>query len=213
MEILPRPSTLKLISLTLTLQPRVLRSATRFALGPHPPYVGVIKISCRNSYKVRFKVSVVEWQCKNETSIHITAKHFPIDCKRVHELCQKYSLLKGQTCGTLGKRRRLCCGKPRYILNHVGGDRGRKGGRYRERKWRTYSVLNTKSESCLPKTTAKKRSPSKCFSAGGCLPYVATMCTKLHTVCDHYPSHREDVCVATIEILFAKNCRTYGFGA
>ena len=66
----------------------------------------------RNSYTVRLKVSVVEWQHKNEVSIHRTAKHFLIACKRVHEWCQKYSLLKEQTCGALGKRRRLCCGKP-----------------------------------------------------------------------------------------------------
>ena len=35
----------------------------------------------RSSYTVRFKVSVVEWQRKNEASIHRTAKHFSIDRK------------------------------------------------------------------------------------------------------------------------------------
>ena len=67
---------------------------------------------CRNSYTVRFKVSVVEWQRKNEASIHTTAKHFLINRKCVSEWCQMYSRLKGQTCGALGKRRRLCWGKP-----------------------------------------------------------------------------------------------------
>ena len=66
----------------------------------------------RNSYTVSFKVSVVEWQRKNEASIHRTAKYFSIDRKRVREWCQKYSLLKGQTSGAPGKRRRLCWGKP-----------------------------------------------------------------------------------------------------
>ena len=37
----------------------------------------------RNSYAVSFKVSVVEWQRKNEASIHRTAKYFSIDRKRV----------------------------------------------------------------------------------------------------------------------------------
>ena len=67
---------------------------------------------CRNSYTVRFKASVVEWQCKNEASIHTTAKHFSINRKCVCKWCQMYSRLKGQTCGGLGKRRRLCWGKP-----------------------------------------------------------------------------------------------------
>ena len=40
---------------------------------------------------------MVEWQRKNEAIIHKTAKHFSIDHKHVHEWCQKYSLLKGQT--------------------------------------------------------------------------------------------------------------------
>ena len=45
-------------------QPRVLRSA------PTPR---------RNSYTVGFKVCMVEWQRKNEASIHRTAKHFSIE--------------------------------------------------------------------------------------------------------------------------------------
>ena len=35
----------------------------------------------RNSYTVRFKVSVLEWQCKNEASIRRNAKSFPINRK------------------------------------------------------------------------------------------------------------------------------------
>ena len=50
--------------------PRFVRSA------PAPP-------SRRNSYlTVRFKVSVVEWQHKNEASIHRTTKHFSIEGER-----------------------------------------------------------------------------------------------------------------------------------
>ena len=88
----------------------------------------------RNSYTVRFKVSVVEWQRKNEASIHKTAKHFTIDRKRVCKWCQKYSPLKGQTCGALGKRRRLCCGKPLSVELELMWAGHRKGGRNRERK-------------------------------------------------------------------------------
>jgi len=55
---------------------------------------------------------MVEWQSKNEASVHRTAKDFAIDCKRVRKWRQCYSTLKGQTCRVLGKRRRLCCGQP-----------------------------------------------------------------------------------------------------
>ena len=48
----------------------------------------------RNSYTVKFKVSVVEWQCQNEASVHGTAKEFTDDRKRVCEWCQRYSTLK-----------------------------------------------------------------------------------------------------------------------
>ena len=51
-----------------------LGDASRFMLGPptpHPPL--------RNSYTVRFQVSMVEWQRKNEISIHRTVKHFSIE--------------------------------------------------------------------------------------------------------------------------------------
>ena len=58
----------------------------------------------RNSYTVKFKVSVVEWHRNNEASLHKTAKRFSVDRKRVREWCQKYSVLKGQTSGALGKR-------------------------------------------------------------------------------------------------------------
>lgn len=64
------------------------------------------------TYTVSFKVSIIEWQCKNESSNHRTAKHFCINCKHVREWCQKYSLLKDQTCGALRKRCHICCGKP-----------------------------------------------------------------------------------------------------
>ena len=67
---------------------------------------------CRNSYTVKFKVSVVEWHRNNEASLHKTAKRFSVDRKRVCEWCQKYSTLKGQTSGALGKRRRLIHGNP-----------------------------------------------------------------------------------------------------
>ena len=66
----------------------------------------------RNSYTVSFKVFMVEWQRKNEASIHRTAKHFSINRKLVREWCQKYSLLKRQTSGAPGKRRCHCWGKP-----------------------------------------------------------------------------------------------------
>ena len=66
------------------------------------------------------KVSMVEWQRKNEASVHRTAKEFAINRKRVLECrCQCYSALKGQTRGVLGKRRRLRCGQPLAVdLDH-----------------------------------------------------------------------------------------------
>ena len=39
---------------------------------------------------------------------------------------------------------------------------------------------------CLLMITAKKQSPSKCFAVGAHLPYVATTCTKLGAICNHY---------------------------
>ena len=33
----------------------------------------------RNTYSVKFKVSVVEWQCQNEASVHRPAKEFADD--------------------------------------------------------------------------------------------------------------------------------------
>ena len=66
----------------------------------------------RNSYSIKFKVSVVEWHHNNEASLHKTAKRFSIDRKRVCEWCQKYSVLKGQTSGALGKHRHINHGKP-----------------------------------------------------------------------------------------------------
>ena len=66
----------------------------------------------RNSYSIKFKVSVVEWYHNNEASLHKTAKRLSIDRKRVREWCSKYSVLKGKTSGALGKRRRINHGKP-----------------------------------------------------------------------------------------------------
>ena len=54
---------------------------------------------------------MVEWQCKNEASVHRTTKEFAIDHKHVCDWSQYYSTLKGQTRGVLGKRRRLHCGQ------------------------------------------------------------------------------------------------------
>ena len=64
---------------------------------------------CRNSYTVRFKVSVVEWQHKNEASIYRTTKHFSIKGECNHErkccipcispppaLCTKAKVAKGE---------------------------------------------------------------------------------------------------------------------
>ena len=59
-------------------------------------------------------------------------------------------------------------------------------------------------ESFLPMAmiTAMKRSTSTFFAAGACLPYVATKCTNAQ-------STSQRVRLASIEILFAMNCRTY----
>ena len=66
----------------------------------------------RSSYTVKFKVFVVEWQRKNNASVHKTAKEFSVDRKCVCDWNDKYSLLKMQSSGAQGKRRRVCCGKP-----------------------------------------------------------------------------------------------------
>ena len=61
----------------------------------------------------------MEWQRQNKASVHRTAKEFANDHKSVHEWCQCYSTLKGQTRGVLGKRPRLCCGQPLSVdLDH-----------------------------------------------------------------------------------------------
>ena len=62
-------------------------------------------------------------------------------------------------------------------------------------------------ESFLPMAmiTAMKRSPSTFFAAGACLPYVATKCTNAQSAF----TTSQRVCLASIEILFAMNCRTY----
>ena len=64
----------------------------------------------RNSYTVKFKISVVEWQRKNQASLHRTAAEFSIDRKRVREWRDKSSVLKANECGAKKKRRRLCNG-------------------------------------------------------------------------------------------------------
>ena len=64
------PSTLKLASLPLA-SGASLRLALR---GPAAP----TSLPRSNSYTVRFKVSVMEWQHKNEVSIHRTTQHFSI---------------------------------------------------------------------------------------------------------------------------------------
>jgi len=50
----------------------------------------------RNSYTVKFKVSVVEWKCHNKASIYGPAKEFADD--GVREWCQCYSTLKAAEC-------------------------------------------------------------------------------------------------------------------
>ena len=75
--LLRRPSTLKLASLPLA---SVALSASRYTLGPHSP-----STPRRNTHTVRFKVSIVDWQRKNEASIHRTAKHFSVEGGRNRE--------------------------------------------------------------------------------------------------------------------------------
>jgi len=84
----------------------------------------------RNSYTVKFKDAVVEWQCQNEASVHKPVKEFADNRKCVREWCQCYSTLKGQTCGVLGKRRRLRCGHP-FSVNL---DRQVSGGQEKRRQ-------------------------------------------------------------------------------
>jgi len=48
----------------------------------------------------------MEWQHKNEASVHTTAKEFAVDRKHIREWCQCYSTLKGKTKGVLGKHLR-----------------------------------------------------------------------------------------------------------
>ena len=64
----------------------------------------------RNSYTVKFKMSVVEWQRKNQASLHRTAAEFSIDRKRVREWHDKSSVLKANECGAKKKLPRLCNG-------------------------------------------------------------------------------------------------------
>ena len=55
--------------------------------------------------------------------------------------------------------------------------------------------------------TAKKQSPSKFYAAGARLPYLATICALSYAQSAIATSER--ICVATVEILYANNCRTY----
>ena len=57
----------------------------------------------RSSYSVKFKVFVVEWQRKNNTSLHKTVKEFSVDRKRVREWSDKHPLLKAQSSGDTRK--------------------------------------------------------------------------------------------------------------
>jgi len=84
---------------------------------PWPCYQNSNMIFYRNSYTA--KVSVVEWQCQNEASVHGTAEKFANDRKHVYKWCQSYSTLKGQTRRVLGKHHRLRCGQPLSVdLDH-----------------------------------------------------------------------------------------------
>ena len=98
--LLPRPSTLKLVSLPLA---SVTSLRLVFYARPPPPLP-----PRRNFFTVRFKVSMVEWQRKNEASIHRTAKHFSVEGGRNRErkcriprispppaLCTKAKFAKG----------------------------------------------------------------------------------------------------------------------
>ena len=69
----------------------------------------------RNSYTVEFKIAVVEWQRKNQASLHKTAAEFSIDRKRVREWHDQYSVLKANECGAKKKRRRLYSGGRRPL--------------------------------------------------------------------------------------------------
>ena len=66
----------------------------------------------RNSYTVEFKLSVIDWQRKNQASIHQTASEYSIDRKRVREWSQKYTLLRANAGGTKKKRRKINGGRP-----------------------------------------------------------------------------------------------------
>ena len=48
----------------------------------------------RNSYTVKFKVFVVEWQRQNEASVHRPAKEFANDHKRVRKWRQPMECLE-----------------------------------------------------------------------------------------------------------------------
>ena len=69
----------------------------------------------RNLYTIEFKVSVVEWQRKNQASLHKTAAKFSIDQKQVREWRDQYSVLEANECGAKKKRRRLYNGGRRPL--------------------------------------------------------------------------------------------------
>ena len=80
---------------------------------------------------------------------------------------------------------------------------GKLGGSPQSRLYSFSRPTQCEWESPLPMITAKKQ--WRFLLRGHAHAYVAIMCTKLCTIC--YTSQR--VHVATIEILFAKNCTTH----
>ena len=164
------------------------------------------KFPCRKSYKVRFKVSVVEWQYKNETNISRSIASVFTSCVK--------SLLKAQTCGTLGKRRRLCCGKPLYILNRVGRNRPEGRALLREKmshpaySFSTQYIQNLNPACQKPQLRSDLR--ANVFLQGDAF-HIYLLCAPSYTQSAITISSQRR-CVATIEILFAKNCRIYVLG-
>ena len=61
---------------------------------PWPCYQNSNIIFRQNSYTVKFKVSVVEWQCQNKACVHRPAKEFGNDRKRVREWRQPAECLE-----------------------------------------------------------------------------------------------------------------------
>jgi len=68
-------------------------------------------IFCRNSYAVKFKVAVVEWQRQNEASVHRTAKERwrSQACSRMVSMLQH---IERRNPRSVGKHCRLRRGQP-----------------------------------------------------------------------------------------------------